>query len=442
MKLKRITADALAAEWAGAVWSRDALLDRARKALDRAPAWLALVVNDLLAVWPIEAPPQRVLAAAIRRHPRAFPADEIAPRVVRPSPLAARGASLGTHLELAALLGVHVRLLDAFALTRPREANTLFHHYDHRWVPKTSGGHRLLEAPRRRLKRLQRAVLRGVVADLWIDEAAHGFVSGRSPVTFAAPHAGRAVVVRVDLADFFTNVTARRVKAAFLRVGIAERVAAQLVRLTTVRTPDSILAKCPPPRDASLVQARWRSLAALREPHLAQGAPTSPGLANVVAARLDRRVQGLAASFGAVYTRYADDLAFSGDAPFGSALGAFFTALDHVVRDEGFRLRAEKTRVLRAHGRQRICGIVVNEGVGLARADRKALEAILFNATRTSVEAQNRAQHPRFFEHLQGRVAHASFVDPAGARRIRELWAVIFAQEASARGVADPGSIE
>ena len=104
------------------------------------------------------------------------------------------------------------------------------------------------------------------------------------------------------------------------------------------------------------------------------------------------------------------------------ALGAFFTALGHVVEDEGFRVRSDKTRVLRAHGRQRICGVVVNQGVGLARTDLKALEAILFNASRTSVEAQNRADHPRFFDHLQGRVAHAAFVDPSGARRILELW--------------------
>lgn len=422
MKLRVITAESLAAEWVACEWSRSALVARARAVLDRCPQWVLHVARDLLEAWPHAAPSERALAGAIRRHPSAFPGGEPEPRVVRPSADRSRRAVIGTQGELAQLLGVRVGRLDAFVVQRPREKNERFYNYDHRWMPKASGGHRLLEAPKARLKRVQRAVLRAVLADLPVDEAAHGFVRGRSPVTFAAPHAGRAVVVRVDLADFFAHVTAAHVRAILLRAGFADRVARTLVRLTTVATPEPILARCPPPRDAAMVEARWRSLAALRGPHLAQGAPTSPALANVAAERLDRRARALAASFGAAYTRYADDLAFSGDEPFARALGAFFTALGHVVEDEGFRVRSDKTRVLRAHGRQRICGVVVNQGVGLARTDLKALEAILFNASRTSVEAQNRADHPRFFDHLQGRVAHAAFVDPSGARRILELW--------------------
>ncbi len=80
---------------------------------------------------------------------------------------------------------------------------------------------------------------------------------------------------------------------------------------------------------------------------LPQGACTSPGLSNQVAIRLDRRLGGLARKLDLSYTRYADDLTFSGDAPLETQVGYVMARLRHIASEEGFAVNEAKSRVLR-----------------------------------------------------------------------------------------------
>ena len=75
-------------------------------------------------------------------------------------------------------------------------------------VPKGSGGRRRIAAPEPPLKALQRRILRRLLARLKAHPAAHGFEHGRSVVTNALPHVGKAVVVRMDLKTFFESPAA------------------------------------------------------------------------------------------------------------------------------------------------------------------------------------------------------------------------------------------
>jgi hypothetical protein len=154
---------------------------------------------------------------------------------------------------------------------------------------------------------LQRQILASLLRLIPTHAAAHGFVPGRSPHSFAAPHGGRRMVIRLDVTSFFAAVSARRVYGMLRAAGFPEPVAHTLTGLCTTVTPPSVLTHAP----ASVPNRDYR-LALLRAPHLPQGAPTSPALANLCGFHLDRRLTGLAARYGARYTRYADDLAFSG----------------------------------------------------------------------------------------------------------------------------------
>src|SRR5205814_1806690 len=137
-------------------------------------------------------------------------------------------------------------------------------------------------------------------------EVAHGFVPGRGVRTFVAPHVGRAVVVRMDLEDFFASVSRARIVSLFRRVGYPRRVATALAGLCTAPTPERILAEHP--RAGVDLAQRFLANARLRDAHLPQGAPTSPALSNLAAWRLDKRLAALVGGFGAIMTRYADDL--------------------------------------------------------------------------------------------------------------------------------------
>jgi hypothetical protein len=225
--------------------------------------------------------------------------------------------------------------------------------------------------------------------------------------------------VRIDLADFFASVSRARVAALFRRVGYPRRVAAALAGLCTAPTPERVLAEHP--RAGVDLAERFLMNARLRDAHLPQGAPTSPALSNLAAWRLDRRLAALAAGFGATMTRYADDLAFSGDQAFGRSLRFFFARVGAIALEEGFRVNHRKTRVMRHGRRQALCGVVVNDTANLPRRERDRLRATLFNVARFGLESQNRDGRPDFRRHLEGRVAWAAALNPGVGRRLRDL---------------------
>ncbi|MBQ1036836.1 MULTISPECIES: reverse transcriptase family protein [Micromonospora] len=316
--------------------------------------------------------------------------------------------------DLARLLDLTPEQLDWYADRRGMNRRTddhRLHHYRYRWA----AGGRLIEAPKPRLRVLHRRLLAEVLGPLPVHPAAHGFVPGRSAYTFAAAHAGQAVVVRVDLAAFFGSVPARRVYGLLRTAGYPEPVAHALTAICTTRTPAPVLRTAP----ADLPDRAWR-LAVLRGGHLPQGAPTSPALANLCAFRLDRRLTGLAVAFDLAYQRYADDLAFSGELP-PRRVADLLAAVTEVTRDEGFRVHSGKTRVRGRADRQLLAGLVVNERPAVPRTEYDLLRAILHNAARTGLAAQNHAGHPAFAEHLIGRVAWLSHAHPTRSAKLARL---------------------
>ncbi|WP_439630105.1 reverse transcriptase family protein [Gemmata sp.] len=329
--------------------------------------------------------------------------------------------ALATADQLAAWLGVEpgrlAWLADVTGRNRTHPHGPL-RTYRHRWVPKASGRARLLEIPKLRLKNVQRALLEHVLNAIPPHPAVHGFCTGRSAVTNAAAHCGRAVVVKLDLADFFPSVPAARVYRVFRSVGYPEAVAGLLAGLCTTRTPADVWDARPNPAlDGSEHATRLR----LSDRHLPQGAPTSPALANLAAHRLDRRLAGLAARLGATYTRYADDLTFSGDHDLARRAKRLAHVAAVVAGEEGFALNFRKTRVMRRGRRQTVTGVVVNAHPNVPRADFDLLKATLTNCARHGPAGQNREGRPDFRAHLAGRVAHAAAVNPA---RGSKLWAL------------------
>ena len=227
-------------------------------------------------------------------------------------------------------------------------------------------------------------------------EAAHGFRPGRSVISFVAPHVGRTIVLKMDLRDFFVSITNARVTAIFLTVGYPEPVARLLTGLCTNAVPLPVWK--PPARpelDLAPSPAAWQMRRLYRQPHLPQGAPTSPALANLAAYRLDARLAGLAKAAEATYTRYADDLVFSGDESFARSIARFPIHAAAIALEEGFAVQHRKTRVMRQGVRQRAAGVVINQKMNITREDYDQLKAILHNCA-PRPPGQNRAGVPDF----------------------------------------------
>jgi hypothetical protein len=331
---------------------------------------------------------------------------------------------IDTTAELAAWLGVSVGELEWFAdLKRingcAAKGAGPISHYRYRVLAKKDGNIRLIEAPKKRLKELQRVILNELLDKVPVHTVAHGFVKGRGIKTFAAPHVGQHVVLRMDLRDFFPSIAAARVQAFFRTAGYPEAVAGLLGGICTNAAPRRMWETLGAGLDPlAMADARIR----YATPHLPQGAPTSPALANLCAWRVDCRLSGLAKAAGATYTRYADDLAFSGGAEFERSVERFAALAAAILLEEGFQVHYRKTRVMRQGVRQHLAGMVTNERLNVVRADFDTLKAILTNCVRHGAESQNREGHPAFQQHLDGRVGFVEMVNPAKGSRLRRIF--------------------
>lgn len=323
--------------------------------------------------------------------------------------------------DLAKWLGVSVGELRWFADLRAlgyKRAGQQLRHYHYRLLTKRGGGIRLIEAPKPRLKDLQQQILRWILDRIPPHPAVHGFVRGRSIKTFVAPHIGQQVVLRMDLQDFFPTFGGVRIQNLFRTLGYPEAVADLLGGICTNATPAGVWTELPENVDPAPANELRRLYS---RPHLPQGAPTSPALANIGCYRMDCRLSALAKSADANYTRYADDLAFSGAEGFERGSERFAAHVGAVLREEGFRVAHRKTRIMRQGVRQHLVGLVMNRRINVTRQDFDRLKAILHNCVRLGAHSQNRDTLPHFRAHLEGRVGFVETVNPEKGKRLRSL---------------------
>ncbi len=355
-----------------------------------------------------------------RRH-----ADDVARRKLTDIVFLGRGVSGGLadrranveklqRLQLP-VLATPADVSTALNLTIPRLRWLAFHsetatvtHYVRFQVPKKSGGMRELSAPHHDLAATQQWILMHILEKIPTHDAAHGFVPGRGTMSNAVPHVGRATVINLDLKDFFPSITYPRVKGIFQELGFSPAAATILALLCT---------ECPRRK----VAYNGKTFFVATGPRgLPQGASTSPALSNLLARRLDARLAGLAAKLGFAYTRYADDLTFSGDGQAAAKTAYLLARVRHIVAGENLVVNEKKTRVQRPGRRQEVTGVVVNRRPNVPRRVTKRLRAILHHAKKEGLAAQNREHRDNFEHWLTGMIAYVQMVNPDKGKRLRE----------------------
>jgi RNA-directed DNA polymerase len=427
-------------------WKVDLIAESGAACLDRWPSWMSALAMCVAAVH--RTPPLdrrgelfQLIMTFLGEH-RAPDGEREPPRILRlsvdrsPGSAVARPqlehgwaiADIASVPELAELLelsdGQLAWLADVRSLERTVSKEQL-RNYRYRALPRQGGLPRVIEAPKARLKEIQRWVLREILDQIPPHEAAHGFTRRRSAVTHAQLHTGRAAILRLDLKDFFASVPAGRVYGIFRTLGYAPPVCHVLTGLTTNTVPGFVWQVIAGATPRSAVHARFWLRRQLATPHLPQGAPTSPALANLAAFRLDRRLNGLAVASGFGYSRYADDLTFSGPARLHRRRNQFESIATRIIRAEGFAVNDTKSRTQSAGGRQTVCGIVVNVRPNIRRTEYDRLKATLHNAAAHGQTSQNHDGVADFKAHLRGRISWVESLNPARGEKLRELLAEI-----------------
>ena len=214
-------------------------------------------------------------------------------------------------------------------------------------IPKKSGSMRQIDAPTFQLKLIQRAIKAMLETEFEASSAAHGFIRDRNIQSNAAVHVGQDWVLNLDVEGFFPSIHKGRIKVILKREPIAYSPDLAAF-IATICTKDGVLP---------------------------QGSPASPLLTNLACVRLDRKLKLVAEQFGAQYTRYADDITFSG--PGKAMLTRLLTVAERVLKSEGLKVHPTKTRLLPSSQRQEVTGLTTNEVVNAPRAYRRRVRAAL-----------------------------------------------------------------
>lgn len=237
--------------------------------------------------------------------------------------------------ELAALVHASPKLLY-------RISNHSEDFYRITTIPKRNGDERTIEAPVMILKNIQKNLLRNLLNHLDSHPAATAFEKGRSIKDNAARHVQKQVVLNLDLKNFFPSIHISRVYTFFRSLGYEKRIAILLSHLCCLNT------------------------------HLPQGAPTSPKLSNLLLFSIDERLEEWALLHDLAYTRYADDMTFSGELSRNLIQETIHYCCQE-IRKQGLHLNKEKVHVLHLGMRQTVTGLVVNQKVSISREKRRAI---------------------------------------------------------------------
>lgn len=319
--------------------------------------------------------------------------------------------------NLAKWLGLSVGRLENYGLHWRRsnyEANRRSHHYFYHWRKQKPGKRRLIEAPKSRLAGVQRQIHLGILNRVPLHDCCCGFRRGFSRIDYARPHTDKKVVIKMDLSNFFTSISLARIYSLFVFLGYSDSVSNRLAGICCNQTPHSVIRSNP--------ELSWRQRRQLVQPHLPQGSPSSPTLANLCAFRMDIRLKGLADKFGADYSRYADDLAFSGGFDLSRKVESLVTWVSYIVANEGFSINHRKTRIMRQGARQRLTGITINRFANYPRKKYDQLKATLHNCVKYGPESQNTTGHPLFQAHLSGRIAEVRSLNPNRSIKLDKLY--------------------
>ena len=303
---------------------------------------------------------------------------------------------------LATAMGIDLKELRFLAFNR-KVSN--ISHYHKFYMPKKSGGRRLISAPMPRLKKTQHWLLENVFNKVELHKAANGFAVNRSIVTNATAHVGKELVLNMDVKDFFPSVHFKRVKGLLQHLGYCEKIAAIISLICTEAVTDEVEID----GKNYFVQKSERVLP--------QGAPTSPAITNILCFSLDNRLQGLADKLNCNYTRYADDISFSG----GKEIVAqqLVWRIKRILQDEGFTVHPDKIRIMRKGTQQEVTGVIVNEKLNINRKDLRQFRAMLHNLKKDKDSPAANPQH-HLSSYIVGYANFVKMVNPVKAIKLQQ----------------------
>lgn len=269
-------------------------------------------------------------------------------------------------------------------------------YYEEVEIPKKAGGYRKIDIPSKCLKEIQSWIKRNILDNYLLHECSFGFRKGKSIYDNAKLHVGKECVVNMDMKDFFPSIKQEDVFYILYKKGYTKKVSYYLSKLLT------------------------------KEGRLPQGSPASPMISNIVAMRLDKRLSALAKKYEAAYSRYADDITFSGKRNVKNLI----PIAQKIIEEENFKVNEKKTRYAYDYQRQEVTGLIVNKKVSVPKNYLKEIRKEIYFCKKYGVSSHliRTENHKSFYkEHLYGKAYFVNMVDKKlGKAILQELDSIIW----------------
>lgn len=314
---------------------------------------------------------------------------------------------------------LHWSLLGENSWSPEKELATLFalskepeKHYQVIYLRKTDGSKRQILAPDYLLKLVQRQILDKLLIKLPISNFAMAYRQKIGLAQNASLHLGKPLVMRLDIADFFDNITYLQVYTSAFS-GWSKRIGTMLANLCCYRE------------------------------HLPQGAPTSPILANLVLNRFDETIGAWCQERAISYSRYCDDLIFSGQFNAKEVLAL----AQRLLHKQGFHLKAAKTKIMPYYKQQLVTGAIVNEKLQAPKNYRRKLRQEIYYCQKFGVRAHlqtirdtyflslGELAEERYWQHLLGKVNYVLQLNPTDSFFVEAKETILIQLANSAKGV-------
>ena len=255
-------------------------------------------------------------------------------------------------------------------------SNNLEKHYHNVFIPKSDGTKRKLSVPDLILKSVQRAIADNILAHYPVSKYATAYKVGSSVQKNARPHVKKEKILKLDIEGFFDNIIYSKVKdIVFYEEKYSEPIRILLTMLCYYRES------------------------------LPQGAPTSPAITNIMMYDFDERIGAYCSEREIAYTRYCDDMAFSGAFDEKEVIAIVKAELQKL----GLFLKNRKTAIISNTKRQTVTGIVVNEKINLTKEYKKKIRQEMYYIKRFGIDSHLKKigilEKEQYIDSLLGRIA-------------------------------------
>lgn len=254
-------------------------------------------------------------------------------------------------------------------------SNNIEENYKIYKIKKKNGKYRTIYVPNNLLKQIQRNILNNILNNKKISKYAKAYHKGISLVDNASAHLNKRIILKLDIKDFFENITFNRVYNSCFPIEYFPKSVGMM--LTYLCTYDD---------------------------HLAQGCPTSSYISNLVMKDFDEEIASWCEEKDISYTRYSDDMTFSGDFNPSEIIIKVKKLLLHM----GLKLNKEKIHIVHKSKCQKVTGIVVNEKLQASKQYRKKIRQEIYYIQKFGIDSHikrlNIKSKEKYLSNLYGRI--------------------------------------